>query len=110
MIATDIDVVDSISFSRKYATDDTMFMVTSNSTTTDSIWRHASEWERVGVSTLTEFTTDFNQIQLSPGYPTDETVYVAKNGSTPTIYRSTDAGGDWRQSSASPRICCMDGW
>ncbi|MBA7663250.1 hypothetical protein ES703_71289 [subsurface metagenome] len=110
LIATDIDVVDSISFSRKYATDDTMFMVTSDTTAdTDSIWRHASDWERVGVSTLAELG-EVNQVQLSPGYPTDETVYVALNtaGGGPTIYRSTDAGGDWKEITRQPTD--MYGW
>ncbi|GAI08661.1 unnamed protein product, partial [marine sediment metagenome] len=97
LIMTDVDVVDSISFSRKYSTDDTMFMVTSDLTAgTDSIWRHASDWERVGVSKLAEFDdAEINQVQLSPEFPTDETVYVALSGDDPVIYRSTDAGGDW---------------
>ncbi|GAI08658.1 unnamed protein product, partial [marine sediment metagenome] len=99
-----------ISFSRKYSTDDTMFMVTSDLTAgTDSIWRHASDWERVGVSKLAEFDdAEINQVQLSPEFPTDETVYVALSGDDPVIYRSTDAGGDWKALIRQP--AAMYGW
>jgi len=105
MICTAIDAVDSLSFSRNWATDETWFLLTSDTDeSTDSLWRYdGSNWERVFVSTLT--TPDLgaiSKVQVSVQFPTDETVCVVESGPSPIIYRSTDGGTDWDDLSNNP--------
>jgi len=105
MINTAIDAVDSLSFSRNWATDETWFMLTSDTGEgTDSLWRYDGDnWERVFVSTLTTPALDLiNKVQTSIQFPTDETVCVALSGANPVIYRSTDGGTDWDDLSSQP--------
>ncbi|MFC1995156.1 hypothetical protein ACFLVK_01970 [Chloroflexota bacterium] len=98
LINTDIDEINSISFSPDYASDETYFMLTSdNATDTDSLWRDdGDDWVRVFVSNLSEPNLDnIDLVQVSPRFASDETVYVTQTGSNPTIFQSTDMGNDW---------------
>jgi len=104
LIATDVYIVNSLSFSRNYLTDGTWFLLTtSNITTASSLWRNDGDnWERVFCSELTTPDLDvIDTLQVSPVFPTDETLYVADSG-TATIYRSTDGGNDWDELSNQP--------
>jgi hypothetical protein len=103
MIATDIDSVDNVSFSREYNTDETVFLLTSGARE-NSVWRHTGDWERVFVSSLdSPELGEIDIVQVSPGFPTDETVYVAdKDDRDPMIWRSTDAGNDWDELNRLP--------
>jgi len=108
LVSTDIAAISDVSFSRNYAVDETMFLLTAAGPngSVDSLWRHDGDyWERVFVSTLT--TPDLgniDRVQVSPDFPNDETVYVARSISlnSPKLYRSTDGGNDWDALSNNP--------
>ena len=107
LISTKIIAVDDFSFSPNYATDETMFLLTSrNGLVTDSLWRYDGKyWERVFVSTLeTPDLSLIDKVMVSPDFPRDETVYVAQSASlnSPKLYRSTDGGNDWDALSNNP--------
>ena len=105
MVSSNITAVDSLSFSRNWATDETWFLLTSdNVTNNDSLWRNDGDnWERVFVSTLTTPELGpIDKVQTSIQFPTDETVCVALSGAAPIIYRSTDGGTDWDDMSSNP--------
>jgi len=108
LVSTDIAAISDVSFSRNYAVDETMFLLTAAGPngSVDSLWRHDGDyWERVFTSTLT--TPDLgliDRVQVSPDFPRDETVYVAQSAAlnSPKLYRSTDGGNDWDALSQSP--------
>jgi len=104
LVSTDIVSISDVSFSRNYAVDETMFLLTTdNVTDVDSLWRHSSEWERVFTSTLTTPELgDITKVMVSISFTKDETVYVALSGAAPLLYRSTDGGNDWDALSQSP--------
>ncbi|MCK4722011.1 MAG: hypothetical protein KAT75_01845, partial [Dehalococcoidia bacterium] len=118
LVSTDINSVDDFSFSPNYATDETMFLLTSrNPLITDSLWRYDGDyWERVFVSTLQTPDLDtITKVQVSPDFPRDETVYVVHTVSNgfggPILYRSTDGGNDWDAlSNNPPDYFGLNGW
>ncbi|MCW4048682.1 MAG: hypothetical protein NWE89_02990, partial [Candidatus Bathyarchaeota archaeon] len=103
LVSTDITAILDVSFSRSYASDEAMFLLTTATDNDDSLWRHASEWERVFTSTLTtpDLTTGIDKVMVSILFTKDETVYVA-DAAGPTLYRSTDGGNDWDDLSQNP--------
>ncbi|MFC2012966.1 hypothetical protein ACFLUE_01615 [Chloroflexota bacterium] len=110
LISTGINSVDDFSFSPNYATDGIMFLLTTkNSSIINSLWRYDGKyWERVFVSTLsTPDLGPIDRVQVSPNFPKDETVYVARSSPDNGIpgaklYRSTDSGNDWDALSNNP--------
>jgi hypothetical protein len=94
LINTDIDEINSISFSRDYASDETYFMLTTDTDSDiDSLWRSIDgELDRVFVSNLSEPNLDNIDLVQMAG---DDVVYVTQTGDNPTVFRSTDMGDDW---------------
>jgi len=99
LINTRVDSIDSVSFSREYATDETVFLLSSGARE-NSVWRYAGDWERVFTSTVFD---NIDLVQVSPMFPTDNTVFVAqKSDRDPIIWRSTDGGNDWDELNRQP--------
>jgi len=95
MISTDLDTVESLSFSTGYRTDDTLFMVTSDASAADNLFRYDGDnWERIADSATLGDAIDM--VQLSPVFPSDNTLFIV-DSSTPTTFRSTDGGQSWSE-------------
>jgi len=92
MIDTELDQINTLSFSPDYANDSTMFMATVDTTAgVTSLWRYdATNWERV-LDTTAAGLAAINSIRFSPDYASDSAVFIADVG-TPKIWRSTNGG------------------
>jgi hypothetical protein len=85
-----------------------IYMSTYN--TTDklySIWRNASDWERILTSTLEDAQTygaDYNLLSITPNHADDDTIFTAEKDSENKILRSTDRGEYWKPQVRAPDI------
>ena len=110
LIDTEIASMGDFSFSRNFAEDSTMFMIT-NSTTggVDSLWKwDGSYWER----TYDEYTFGLNGIDLvmvSPEFETDSAVFIADRTGN-KIYRATDGGRWFKAQVGAPTWHSQGGW
>jgi hypothetical protein len=99
LIHTTLSAIDDVVASPAYATDSTIFMVTSDgAATTDSLWKTVNggtSWVRV-LNFVT--TSDDAIVRLSPDYATDQTVYFAEQGAAAgdtSIRKSANGGFSW---------------
>jgi len=99
LIHTTLSAIDDVVASPAYATDSTVFMMTSDgAATADSLWKTVNggtSWVRV-LNFVT--TTGTGIVRLSPDYATDQTVYFAEQGAAAgdtSIRKSANGGSSW---------------
>jgi len=111
LIATDIDQVTGVAFSNEYATDETMFMLTTDTTSNlDSLLRYdGSNWERVASTTVIGAANTLNMVGISPDYTTDTSVFLG-DSATEEIFYTNDAGNEWAEMRYEPDNGLLNSW
>jgi len=104
LINTTITAIKDLSFG-------SMFMATDNGTSSNSsVWRQASNWERVFSSSLQDANAaEIDLVEVSPDYASDSTVFLGNLGSTDKIFRSTD-GGNLFTAQLKATTAAIKGW
>ncbi len=111
MINTEIDKLlkGGLAFSPVFATDETMFMITTSTGPVDSLWRWDGEyWSRVHDNDTA--SCDIDAVQVSPDFAESNTVYLADKGDKKVWY-SKDGGFRFIKQSSGPAAFADDaGW
>ncbi len=111
LINTYLNTIQNISLSPNYAEDSTLFMVTENTSTSDSLWRNdGTYWERVADNiTLGAFMSRLSSVQVSPDFTTSNAVFLFDTA-TPRIWRATDGGFWFKKQAQTPTYQAGGGW
>jgi len=112
LIHTDINTIDNLSFSPKFGSDETLFMVSTDNGSitgevTNSVWRYVGgndyEWVRVTDNYTLGAANGIDLVQVSPRFSADEAVFITNRANTDVaMFPSTDAGGDWDELTRHP--------
>ena len=96
LIHTVINAILDVTPSPAYATDTTIFMMTSTTGQAEHLWKTVdggTSWARIMAFATTNQTAI---VRLSPAYATDQTLFVAETGAgTTAIMKSITGGASW---------------